>query len=124
MLLTWLRNKLRVLPVHGFMVQSYVICDICTLVAEMSSKEQQDAIKECTVLKVSYDLLRLLKHESWPGQELNHPNIIAYHESFVHEGVLHIIMDYAAGGDLSEVIRKVSSSGVPWSKPAFREVSV
>ena len=37
---------------------------------------------------------------------LNHPNIISYIESFIHNDFLYIIMEYADGGDLSLKIQK------------------
>lgn len=37
--------------------------------------------------------------------KLSHPHIVAYHNSFIHEGALHIVMDYAPDGTLAELIR-------------------
>lgn len=38
--------------------------------------------------------------------QCDHFNIIKYHESFILDGSLNIIMDYAAGGDLSKKIKQ------------------
>jgi serine/threonine protein kinase len=37
-------------------------------------------------------------------KELSHPHIVAYHDAFWGADVMHIVMDYAAGGDLGQVI--------------------
>jgi NIMA (never in mitosis gene a)-related kinase len=38
-------------------------------------------------------------------EALDHPNIIKFLGSFQQEGLLHILMDYAEGGDLSQKIK-------------------
>eukprot|EP00742_Colponemidia_sp_Colp-10_P003345 GILJ01003560.1.p1 GENE.GILJ01003560.1~~GILJ01003560.1.p1 ORF type:complete len:831 (+),score=160.17 GILJ01003560.1:100-2592(+) len=64
-------------------------CVIKTInVEELSEKDKNEARNEVRVL-----------------QMLNHPNIIAYQESFVHKGALQIVMDYADGGDLYQRIQ-------------------
>ena len=50
---------------------------------------------------------------------MQHPNIIAYHEAYKSDARLCIIMDYAAGGDLSHRIQKQQKSG-----QRFAEVDV
>ena len=37
---------------------------------------------------------------------VKHPNIVAYKEAFFEEGMLHIVMENASGGDLYSKIRK------------------
>jgi NIMA (never in mitosis gene a)-related kinase 1/4/5 len=44
-------------------------------------------------------------------EKLEHPHIIKYHESFISGGYLHIIIDYAEGGDISSRIRIAKSNG-------------
>lgn len=39
---------------------------------------------------------------------LNHPSIVRYHEHFVHEDSLCVVMAYCEGGDLSKMIKKRS----------------
>ena len=53
----------------------------------LSSKERADAKNEVAVLRV-----------------LKHPNIIAHHESFVHDSELCIVMEYADGGVYTDVL--------------------
>eukprot|EP00002_Diphylleia_rotans_P015302 TRINITY_DN2973_c0_g1_i2.p1 TRINITY_DN2973_c0_g1~~TRINITY_DN2973_c0_g1_i2.p1 ORF type:complete len:674 (-),score=153.03 TRINITY_DN2973_c0_g1_i2:1056-3077(-) len=62
-------------------------------ILDMSVQEYEDAINEVKVLSL-----------------LHHPNIIGYEQSFIAEGALNIIMDYADGGDLSEAIKKANGS--------------
>ena len=56
---------------------------------KLTEQEQRDAWKETKVLSL-----------------LHHPNIIAYYGCFLQNNVLHIVMEYADNGDLSEEIRK------------------
>lgn len=52
----------------------------------MKEKHQKEAWKEAMILK-----------------KLNHPNIIKYYSSFLENENLHIVMEYAEGGDLYSV---------------------
>eukprot|EP01132_Coremiostelium_polycephalum_P000492 gene492-620_t len=58
-------------------------------VFEMSPKERSDAMNEVNLLAM-----------------LNHENIIGYHDSFILNGSLHIIMEYANAGDIHLEIKK------------------
>jgi len=46
-------------------------------------------------------------------QELRHENIVRYHDSFFEEGVLFIVFEWAAGGDLKKVVREAAESKSP-----------
>ena len=48
-----------------------------------------------------------MKFLSW--NNIEHPNIIKWHFSFVQDQYLYIVMDYAEGGDLSKLIEKQAS---------------
>ena len=51
-------------------------------------------------------------------QELRHENIIRYNDSFFEEGVLFIVFEWAAGGDLKKVVREAArplDESVIWS---------
>lgn len=49
-------------------------------------------------------------------EKLNHPNIIQYHGSFVENSYIHILMDYAEGGDLSSRIRVAKENKFSFSE--------
>jgi serine/threonine protein kinase len=42
---------------------------------------------------------------------LRHPNIIEYHDSFLHERAMMIVMEYAAGGTLFDLLEKKAYDG-------------
>lgn len=66
------------------------LCVIKTIDITRLDKDQQgDAVNEVKVLS-----------------SLKHPYIVAYHESFVENGTLSIVMDYAQGGDLAKRIAR------------------
>ena len=44
-------------------------------------------------------------------EKLKHPHIIQYHESFISDGYLCIVIDYAEGGDLASRIKTSKSKG-------------
>mmetsp|Transcript_50930 Transcript_50930/g.146317 ORF Transcript_50930/g.146317 Transcript_50930/m.146317 type:complete len:526 (-) Transcript_50930:438-2015(-) len=69
---------------------------ICKMIdiSRASKQEKEDAVKESKVLS-----------------SLKHPYIVRYRESFHEDGWLCIVMDYCEGGDLSEKIKKMRSSG-------------
>jgi serine/threonine protein kinase len=50
--------------------------------------EQQAALRECALLQAY--------------SSSGHPNVVQYVDAFTAEGVLHIVMEYCAGGDLAK----------------------
>ncbi len=64
-------------------------------VSQLTAKERADANKEVKILG-----------------DMKHPNIIGYRESFVERKVLHIVMDYADGGDLYARIQREKRRGL------------
>lgn len=57
-------------------------------------KRRKEALREAEVLK-----------------SLTHPNIIAYHDAFLAEARLYIVMEYADGGDLAGAIKRRREAG-------------
>ena len=60
----------------------------------MNAREQKSTMNEVDILK-----------------RLDHPNIIAFHESFVDGDTLCVVMEYAPGGDLSHAIAMQKKTG-------------
>lgn len=54
----------------------------------LKPKHQEAAVKEAQILK-----------------GLNHSHVIKYFTSFMEDGALHILMEYADGGDLYELLK-------------------
>ena len=52
-------------------------------------------------------------------RKLQHPNIIQYYTSFVENHALHIVMEYADGGDMYCELRKRRHDNRPMSEKAF-----
>lgn len=51
-------------------------------------------------------------HEAHLLSTLNHPNVLGYHESFLHDGSLCIVTQYCEEGDLFTLIRQVPAAHV------------
>jgi NIMA (never in mitosis gene a)-related kinase len=62
-------------------------------ISRMGTKERKDAANEVKVLS-----------------SLKHPYIVAYKDSFIEDGFLNIVMEYADGGDLFTRIQKAKKS--------------
>ena len=58
-------------------------------VSKMKQKEKDEAKKEIKLLA-----------------SFHHPNIVRYRDSFVEGGLLHIVMDFAEGGDLNNLLKE------------------
>ena len=58
-------------------------------VSRLKPKERDEAKKEIKLLA-----------------SFHHPNIVRYRDSFLENGHLHIVMDFADGGDLSNLLKE------------------
>lgn len=77
---------------------------VATLVCERAS--QLDYISKKIALSSLSDYeLKCCQLEAKLLESLNHPNIVRYHETFLEEDQLMIIMEYCPGGDLSQLIK-------------------
>ncbi|EGR27184.1 protein kinase domain protein [Ichthyophthirius multifiliis] len=78
----------------AYLVERIIDNQLCVIkqidISHMTDQEKCDAINEANILQI-----------------LNHHNIIKYHEQFkTKKNKLCIVMDYAEGGDLSQIIQK------------------
>ena len=67
--------------------------------ADMSAAEQKASIQEVGLLS-----------------RLQHPNIIGYHDAFLEDGQLCIVMELASGGSLEDELAAARTSGVQLSE--------
>ena len=63
-------------------------------------------IKEVNMLELTASDRQMALNEVSILATMDHPNIIAYHDSFERDGVLMIEMEYADGGNLAEFLSK------------------
>lgn len=72
-------------------------------------KRKKDAklciIKQISLAKLSKREAKLTEQEAQLLGKLSHPNIVAFWESFVKSSNLHIVMEFADGGDLDSYIK-------------------
>lgn len=62
-------------------------------------------IKQISLAKLSRKEAKLTEQEALLLGKLQHPNIVTFWESFVSGSQLHIVMEYADGGDLDTHIK-------------------
>lgn len=62
-------------------------------------------IKQISLTKLSRKEAKLTEQEALLLGKLQHPNIVTFWESFVSSQQLHIVMEYADGGDLDSHIK-------------------
>ena len=63
-------------------------------------------MKEIQTKGLAKSELKATKQEIAVLKHLSHPNIIGYHSTFEDNGLVCILMEYAAGGDLNRLIAK------------------
>jgi serine/threonine protein kinase len=63
-------------------------------------------IKEINMLELTASDRQMALNEVKIMAKMDHPNIIAFHDSFEKDGVLMIEMEYADGGNLAEFLSK------------------
>jgi NIMA (never in mitosis gene a)-related kinase len=63
-------------------------------------------IKEINMLELAASDRQLALNEVKLLATMDHPNIVAYHDSFEKDGILMIEMEYADGGNLAEFLAK------------------
>jgi len=65
-------------------------------IAELSQKEQRAAVNEVHVMA-----------------SLSSPFVVRYFDSFIEDGLLHIVMEYCSRGDLQQLIRSETEANAP-----------
>jgi len=87
--------------------------------AYLVQKNKGDEEKKLVVMK-QIDVSRMDKKERASTEtevkclsSLKHPYVVRYHESFMHERYLCIVMDYCEGGDLFQLIQGHKNRGRP-----------
>ena len=65
-------------------------------VSRLPTKEREEAQKEIKLLA-----------------SFHHPNIVRYRDSFLEAGALNIVMDYAEGGDLHNLLKQRTPKLLP-----------
>jgi serine/threonine protein kinase len=65
-------------------------------IAELSQKEQRAAVNEVHVMA-----------------SLSSPFVVRYFDSFIEDGLLHIVMEYCSRGDLQQLIRSETENNAP-----------
>jgi len=63
-------------------------------------------MKEVQTKGLAASEIRATKQETAVLKHVSHPNIIGYHTTFEADGLISIVMEYAAGGDLGRLIAK------------------
>lgn len=72
--------------------------------------ERKHNKRKIVIKRINMDLNRegveLAKNEVAVLKSLNHPNIIQFYDSYVKDGTLYIVMEYANKGTLHEFIAR------------------
>ena len=79
--------------------------------AKRKADQRQCVIKRIKMREMSKRDSVAAKREVAVMQKVQHPNIISYYDSFVAEENMHIVMEYADGGTLHEVVRVARRTG-------------
>ena len=79
------------------------------LVHARGDRRSQYVIKHVDVTRLDAKQRDEAKKEIKLLASFKHPNIVRYRDSFVEAGALHIVMDYAEGGDLHRLLKEQGS---------------
>lgn len=75
------------------------------LLCRRKQDSRQCIIKQISIAKMSRKEALLTEQEATLLKRLQHPNIVTFWESFFSRNALHIVMDFADGGDLDQFIK-------------------
>ena len=76
------------------------------LVRDTRKGGEQLILKQVNTKGLSQAEVRATKQETAVLKHVRHPYIVGYHDTFEEDGVVSIVMEFAAGGDLGRLIQK------------------
>lgn len=80
------------------------------LVQARNRPSEQFIVKEVDMSRLSAREREEAKKEIKLLASFNHPNIVRYRDSFLERNQLHIVMDYAEGGDLHGLLQRTADA--------------
>lgn len=87
--------------------------------AELVKRKSDGMLLVMKVIQVEADAIQddsSMNNEVKILTKLKHPHIIGYYGSFMQNSWLHILMDYADGGSLEDVVREAQKTHTPFTK--------
>lgn len=81
-------------------------------------------MKEVQTRGLSRSEVRATRQEIAVLKHVSHPSVIGYHSMFESDGLVCILMEYAAGGDLARLIAKRAKEGPGGQGARFTETEV
>ena len=91
------------------------------LAKEVSSNKEY-AIKEISVKNFSNEDLYNISREYMILKEMSHKNIINFHTFFTYDNKFYTVMDYAKGGELSNLLEEKKKLSEEESKFIFKQI--
>lgn len=76
------------------------------LVHARSDPASKFVIKQVDISRLKQKERDEAKKEVFLLSKFQHPNIVRYRDSFVEGGMLHIVMDFCEGGDLTNLLKE------------------
>ena len=83
------------------------------LLVTRKSTEDEFAMKQVTYDSMKASEQKACLHEVQLLSRLSHPNIIGYHDAFLEDGQLCIVMELASGGDLAHELAAAQKANEP-----------
>ena len=83
------------------------------LLVTRKSTEDEFAMKQVTYDSMKPSEQKACLHEVQLLSRLSHPNIIGYHDAFLEDGTLCIVMELASGGDLAHELATAQKANEP-----------
>ena len=94
------------------------------LVELKSNPKQKFVMKEIIIGHLSEEEQAAANREATLLYRMSHSNIVMYIESFVENAKLHIVMEFADGGDLTQAIERRKKESKYWSEDEVMRIFV